>query len=194
MLLLHGFDQERRTDLCSGTKNRFFVWRTENHSAVNLFRSYEPPTTNLRPRPFLQLTTCILELILCSFEPPTRNPLPRFLRSPDPEQEHFSDKISLSNQITLIYLLFCLIFASWHVSASITSPDALPGITSSRQHHFPGCPSGHHFPTKSASLPAGGSITSDFDATSLRPPTTVLPRTKNRSLLWNQEDALFSER
>jgi len=51
-----------------------------------------------------------------------------------------------------------LVFASWCVSASITSPDALPGITSSRQR---------------ASLPAGGSITSDLDATNPQPLTTV---------------------
>ena len=114
-------------------KNRFFVWRTENHSAVNLFRSYEPSPTNLRPRPFLQLTTRILQLILCSFQPPTT-----VSQKPDPEQEYFSDEISPSDQITLICLLF-LVFASWHVSASITSPDVLPGITSrrSRPHFLP---------------------------------------------------------
>jgi len=37
VLLLHDFDQERRTDPCSGTKNRFFIWRTGNHSPVNQF-------------------------------------------------------------------------------------------------------------------------------------------------------------
>jgi len=35
------------------------------------FCSYEPRTTNLRPRPFLQLTTRNLQLIFCSFLPPT---------------------------------------------------------------------------------------------------------------------------
>jgi len=44
---------------------------------------------------------------------------------------------------------------------SLISPDAFPGITSSRQR---------------ASLPAGGSVTSDLYATNLLPPATVLTR------------------
>jgi len=44
---------------------------------------------------------------------------------------------------------------------SLISPDDLPGITSSRQR---------------ASLPAGGSITSDPDATNLLPPAKVFTR------------------
>ena len=125
------------------------------------------PETRFAGLFYLQLTTHNLQLVFrLPFQPLTSNF--GFFRSPDPEQEHFTDKMSSSDEITSICLLFFLVFASWHVSASITSPDVLPGTTSSRQR---------------ASLPAGGSITSDFDATSLRPPTTVLPRTKNRFLL-----------
>jgi len=53
-------------------------------------------SSNLAPAPpdpgfslFLQLSTHNLQLIFCSFLPPTRNPQPRPFIIPDPEQEHF---------------------------------------------------------------------------------------------------------
>ncbi|PZC53093.1 hypothetical protein LH53_01060 [Mesotoga sp. TolDC] len=60
--------RERRTDFHSWTNNKFSWENGEpfNSDPVSLF----------------------------SFEPPTCYSQPRFLIGPDPEQEHFSDKVS----------------------------------------------------------------------------------------------------
>jgi len=48
MLSIRHFNQERRTDPCSGTKNRFFFGERRID-----FLFFRPLTTNLRPRPLL---------------------------------------------------------------------------------------------------------------------------------------------
>ena len=70
------------------------------------------------------------QIASCNWSFALSNPRPRFLQSSDPEQEHFSDRISSfwSDHFNLLALFFgfCL-------------------LACKRQHHFPGCPSGHHF-------------------------------------------------
>ena len=59
--------------------------------------------------------------------------------------------------------------------SSLTSPVALPGITSSRQR---------------ASLPAGGSITSNLDATNLLPPATVFVRRRRYAIIFTPHSGM----
>ena len=161
MLLLRGFNQERRTDHRSGRTGFLFGERGTAQRSTSFFCSYGPPTTNLRPRPFLQLTTHILELATVLFgerrtaqrptssfalsyhQPANPNHVPK---SPDPEQEHFRmTKCVRSDQIDLIRLLFFFGFCL---------------LVRKCQPHFPGCPSGYHFLASGASPPAKGSLAS----------------------------------
>jgi len=55
-------DAERRNE-----ERVFFGERRTAQRSTSFFCSYEPATPDLRPRPFLQLTTCILELATVLF-------------------------------------------------------------------------------------------------------------------------------